>query len=177
MANSRRAFIKTVTVGVLGTEAVAGFNTLAIAKEDKKRKGIEIQRGYTVFDANTQKTMEAFIRALLPGSEAFGINEKVLEYVNRDRAAATFFDAGFWNIDAISRKKFNKPFYEISNKDDITAIVNHVSVRNRRFFSQFRYLTMRLYYADPKVWKSLSYDGPPQTKGFLDYAEPPKAKN
>ena len=27
---------------------------------------------------------------------------------------------------------------------------------------------------DPKVWKKLSYNGPPQTKVFMDYSEPPK---
>ena len=176
MANSRRTFIKTLTVGVLGTEAIAGLPLGAFAKDESRSQGIEIQKGYTVFDPNTQKTMEAFTEALLPGSGAFGINEKIMNYVNRDRAAATFFDAGLWNIDAVSRQKFKKPFYELEDKEEILAIVNHVSARNRRFFAQFRYLTMRLFYADPEVWKSLSYDGPPQTKGFLDYSDPPKAQ-
>jgi Gluconate 2-dehydrogenase subunit 3 len=174
--NSRRTFIKTVTVGVLGTEAIAGLHTHAFAKDETRSQGIEIQKGYKVFEPNTQKTMEALTEALIPGSGAFGINEKIFAYVNKDRAAATFFDAGLWNIDTISRQKFKKPFYELTNKEEILAIINHVSANNRRFFAQFRYLTMRLFYADPKVWKSLSYDGPPQPKGFLDYSEPPKAQ-
>ena len=174
--NSRRTFIKTLTVGVLGAEAMAGLPMRAFAEDETRSKGIEIQKGYTVFDPNTQKTMEALTEALLPGSGAFGINEKIFDYVNGDRAAATFFDAGLWNIDTLSRQKFKKPFYKLTNKEDILAIVNHVSVRNRSFFQQFRYLTMRLFYSDPKVWKSLSYDGPPQPKGFMDYSEPPKTQ-
>ncbi len=176
MVNSRRAFIKTLTVGVLGTEAISGLPTKAFAKDETRSSGIEIQKGYMVFEPNTQKTMEALTEALIPGSGAFGINEKIFSYVQRDRPAATFFDAGLWNIDAVSRQKYDKPFYELTNKEEILEIVNHIKSKNRRFFAQFRYLAMRLFYADPKVWKSLSYDGPPQTKGFLDYAKPPKAQ-
>lgn len=176
MGNSRRTFIKSVAAGVLGTQAITGLPSSAFAENENRPEGIEIQKGYTVFDSNTQKTMEAFTEALLPGSGEFGINEKILNYVQRDRAAATFFDAGFWNIDALSRSNFNKPFYELTDKKRITRIVNHVKAGNRRFFAQFRYLMMRLFYADPDVWKTLSYDGPPQTRGFLDYAEPPKAQ-
>lgn len=176
MKNSRRAFIKTLAVGVLGTEALAGFHTNAFAKEQTRSSGIEIQRGYKVFEPNTQKTMEAFVEVLIPGSAAYSINEKIFDYLKRDRGAATFLDAGFWNIDAISRQTYKKPFYELTNKEDKIAIVNHVKARNRRFFAQFRFLTMKLFYADPQVWKSLSYNGPPQPKGFMDYSEPPKTQ-
>lgn len=175
MANSRRAFIKTLTVGVLGSEAIAVLPKKAFAKNETKSSGIEIQKGYKVFDPNTQKTMEALTEALIPGSEEFGINEKIFSYVQRDRAAATFFDAGLWNIDAVSRQKYDKPFYELTNKEETIEIMNHVKKNNRRFFVQFRYLTMRLFFADPKVWESLSYNGPPQTKGFLNYSEPPES--
>ena len=100
-----------------------------------------------------------------------------MDYVNRNRGAATFFDAGLWNIDSISRSKYKKPFYELTNKEEIAKLVNHISVRNKSFFAQFRYLTIRLFYSDPGVWKSLSYDGPPQTKGFMNYSEPPETQN
>lgn len=172
MDNSRRAFLKTVAVGSLGAGVASTLPS--VADEKKRPKGIEIQRGYTVFDERTQKNMEAFLEIIIPGSEQYGMGEKVMQYVNRDRAAATFFDAGFWNIDAISMQQFKKHFYELTDKEEKLKIVNHVSVANKKFFTQFRYLAMRLYYQDPDVWKSLPYDGPPQTKGFMDYSEPPK---
>lgn len=177
MANSRRTFIKTLTVGILGSEAVSGLPSSAFAEDKGHAGGIEIKKGYKVFSPDTQKIMEAFTQALLPGAGEYGINEKVLEYVNTDRAAATFFDAGLWNLDSISRSQFDKPFYELTNKEEIAKLINHISVRNRRFFTQFRYLITRLHYSDPKVWGNLSYDGPPQTKGFMDYSEPPKTQN
>lgn len=172
MGNSRRTFLKTITVGSLG--AGVACTLPAVADEKTRSKGIEIERGYTVFDESTQKNMEAVLEIIIPGAEKYGMSKKVMDYVNRDRAAATFFDAGFWNMDAISMQHFEKHFYELTDKEEQLKIVNHVSVANKRFFTQFRFLAMRLYYQDPEVWKSLSYDGPPQTKGFMDYAEPPK---
>ena len=175
MENSRRDFLKTVAIGFLGAEVATGVPTGAIAQDKSGSEGIEIQRGYTVFDPKVQKTMEAFAEIILPGSQEFGMNERIMEYVNRDTGAATFFDAGFWNVNALSMQQFDKPFYEIENEEDKLKIVRHVSVRNKRFFNQFKYLAMRIYYQDQGVWKSLGYNGPPQPKGFMDYTEPPKS--
>jgi hypothetical protein len=177
MNNSRRTFIKTLTVGILGTEALTGLPSNALAKNKKYPYGIEIKKGYKVFSPDTQKVMEKFTEALLPGAGEYGVNEKIMEYVNKDRGAATFFDAGLWNLDSLSRTQYKKPFYELTDKEEIAKIVNHVSVRNRIFFNQYRYLVIRLFYSDPKVWNNLSYDGPPQTKGFMNYSEPPKAQS
>ena len=174
MSNSRRTFIKTVAAGIIGTEAVTGLPSGAFAQDKPLSKGIEIQRGYIVFDEKTQKTMRAFADAIAPGSNQYGIDAKIMEYVNRDRAAATFFDAGLWNVEAVSRQYYKKSFHELTDNEEITKVVSHVRSKNLVFFNQFRYLTLRLFYADPKVWEGLSYDGPPQTKGFMDYADPPK---
>jgi len=172
MIDSRRKFLKTLAVGIIGGEVLSVLPSTALAKNFEK--GIEIQKGYIVFNADTQKIMEALAEALVPGSKGINIKEKVMNYVNRDRAAATFLDAGMWNIDSLSRSKYEKPFYNLTDKENIEALLQHVRVRNAIFFKQFRHLIVRLYYADPKVWKELSYNGPPQTKGFMDYSEPPK---
>lgn len=176
MINSRRKFLKTLAVGIIGAEALSAVPATVFAKNFDN--GIEIQKGYIVFNEDTQKAMEALAEALIPGSKAINIKDKVMKYVNRDRAAATFFDAGMWNITSLSRSKYKKAFYSLTDKDEINYLVKHVKAKNRVFFNQFRYLIIRLYYSDPLVWKNLSYSGPPQTKGFMDYAEPPKqAKN
>ena len=60
------------------------------------------------------------------------------------------------------------------DKNEIETLIEYVKSKNAMFFNQFRYLIIRLYYTDPEVWKQLSYNGPPQTKGFMDYSEPPK---
>jgi len=173
MINSRRKFLKTLAVGIIGGEVISALPVTSFAKNYDK--GIEIQKGYIVFNENTQKTMEALAEALLPGSRKINIKEKVMSYVDRDRGAATFLDAGFWNIDSISKSKYKKHFYNLKDKNDIDALINHVQIKNPIFFNHFRNLIVRLYYSDPKVWKQLSYNGPPQTKGFMEYSEPPKA--
>lgn len=39
-----------------------------------------------------------------------------------------------------------------------------------RFFRHLRRLTITHYYADPRAWKGLGLDHPPQPEGFMDYA-------
>ena len=172
MINSRRIFLKTLAVGFIGGEVLSSIPATALAKN--LEKGIEIQKGYIVFNEDTQKILGAFAEALMPGSKEINIQAKIMSYVNRDRAAATFFDAGLWNIDSLSRSRYDKPFYDLKDKDSIKSLMKHVKAKNGPFFNQFRYLIIRLYYSDPIVWKKLSYNGPPQTKGFMDYSEPPE---
>lgn len=175
MIDSRRRFLKTIAVGIIGGEIISVLPTAAFSKN--LDKGIEIQKGYIVFNEDTQKVMEAFAEALIPGSREINIKEKVMSYVNRDRAAATIFDAGMWNITSLSRSKYKKHFYDLKDKKNIDSLLKYVKEKNPTFFNQFRYLIIRLYYSDPKVWNKLSYNGPPQTKGFMDYSEPPKQVN
>ena len=172
MIDSRRKFLKTLAVGIVGAEVLSAFPSTVFAKNFNK--GIEIQKGYIVFNEDTQKVMEALAEALIPGSKGINIKGRVMEYVNRDRGAATFFDAGMWNIDSLSRSKYKKPFYNLKDKENIETLLKYVRTKNAIFFNQFRHLVVRLYYSDPKVWKELSYNGPPQPKGFMDYAEQPK---
>jgi len=172
MIDSRRKFLKTLAVGIIGVDVISALPATAFAKNFDK--GIEIQKGYIVFNEDTQKVMEALAEALIPGSKEINIRDRVMHYVNKDRGAATFYDAGLWNINSLSRAKYNKPFYNLKNKENINSLLKHIKVRNASFFNQFRSLIIRLYYSDPKVWNKLSYNGPPQTKGFMDYSEPPK---
>jgi hypothetical protein len=172
MIDSRRKFLKTLAVGIIGGELVSALPITSFAKNFDK--GIEIQKGYIVFNENTQKVMEALAEALVPGSREINIKEKVMSYVDKRRGAATFFDAGLWNLDSQSNSRYKKHFYNLKNKENVDTLLNNVKIKNPMFFNQFRYLIVRLYYSDPAAWKKLSYNGPPQPKGFMDYSEPPK---
>ncbi|MEQ9618263.1 MAG: twin-arginine translocation signal domain-containing protein [Deltaproteobacteria bacterium] len=174
MENSRRKFLKTLAAGAIGGEIMTALPGNVLAKKEPSGGGFEIQKGFRVFNEVTQKNMLKLAEAFVPGSEDIGIKEKVMNLVRNDKGAAGFLDAGFWNIDALSRAKFDKPFYALENKEDIDRIIKHVSVRNRTFFLQFKGIVMKFYYSDPSVWKKLSYQGPPQPRGFMDYTEAPK---
>jgi hypothetical protein len=172
---SRRKFIKTIAVGMIGGHIASYLPTTALAAaKDISKDGFEIQKGYVVFNETTQKNMLKLAVVLFPGSDEIGIQEKIMNLVRNDHGVAGFLDAGLWNIDAISRNKYKKPFYLLENKDHIDAILRHISVRNRLFFNNFRNIVIKMYYSDPSIWQKLSYDGPPQPKGFMDYTDDPK---
>jgi hypothetical protein len=174
MHNSRRKFLKTLAVGVIGGGVLYTVPSHALSDEGPKAGGFEIQKGFTVFNTTTQMNMERLAEALVPGSKSLGIKEKVMKVVRADKGTAGFLDAGFWHIDALSRNKYAKPFYKLENKEHINTLIKYISVKNRLFFNQFRNLVIKLYYSDPEAWRKLSYDGPPQPKGFMDYADAPE---
>lgn len=174
MKDSRRKFLKTIAVGIVGGGVFSGLPTGVLANKDPLSDGFEIQKGYKVFNEVTQKNMVKLAEALVPGSSDIGIKDKVMKVVYADKGAAGVLDAGFWNIDAVSRNRFKKPFYSLENKEDINLLIKHISIRNTRFYNQFRGLVIKIYFSDPAVWKKLSYNGPPQPRGFMDYSEPAK---
>jgi len=174
MNSTRRRFLKTIAFGILGHELILGFPLRARAKAKKNDDGIEIQKGFKVLNSETQKSIEALAEALVPGTKEVGIKDTFMDYVSPNRGEAGFYDAGFWNLDGISKAKFDKPFYQLTNNEDKKALLNHVSVHNRVFFRRFQETIIKFYYSNPAVWKKLSYTGPPQPIGFMAYHLPPQ---
>jgi len=173
MKPTRRGFIKTLAIGIIGKEVLSGYPIGAFAKTNIYDDGIEIQKGYKVFNRETQKSMEALADTLLPGAKQIGIKALFMEYISKDHGIAGYLDAGIWNLDTISTAKFKKPFYKLTSKEEKKSVIDHVSRANRQFFRKFRYTIIRLYYSNPAVWKRLSYSGPPQPRGFMNYQLPP----
>ena len=171
MKNSRRNFLKKFGYGFLSIEAILNLPFNAFSKPLKD--GIEIEKGYVVLDEKTQKIMVALAEAIVPGSKDIDIRSKFLEYAKNNKGPAAFFDAGLWNLNALSTAKFQTDFYNLNEKSKIKEIVNYIIGNNSEFYYYFRKLTIRFYYSDPVVWKKLSYDGPPQPKGFMDYSRAP----
>jgi hypothetical protein len=173
MKPTRRGFIKTIAVGILGNTIVSGipFGVLAKPKFDE---GIEVQPGYKVFNLETQKSMEALADNLLPGVKSIGIRRIFMDYISKDPGRAVFYDSGFWNLDSICKAKYKNPFYKLTDKDAQNAAINHIRTHNKLFFNGFRNLVIKFYYSNPTVWRKLSYSGPPQPKGYMDYSLPPK---
>lgn len=173
MKATRRRFLKTLAVGILGSGGISLPIDL-FAKTNKYEDGIEIEKGFKVFGSETQKSMEALAETLLPGSKELGIKDMLMNYMAKNPGPAGFFDAGFWNLDTISKTRFKKPFYRLTSDEERKEIIEHVRSRNSRFFRGFRSLVIEFYYSHPEVWKRLSYNGPPQPRGFMDYSLPPK---
>lgn len=174
MKPTRRNFIKTIAAGILGGSVLQSLSVDIFANTGKYEQGIEIQKGFKVFNAETQKSMEALADTLVPGAKEIGIKDIFMNYAAADHGAAGFFDAGFWNLDTISKQQYKKAFYKLTDKKEKKAVIDHISVKNRSFFLSFRKVIAEFYYTHPETWKRLSYSGPPQPNGFLDYHLPPK---
>jgi hypothetical protein len=176
MNATRRTFIKTLALGFLGKELIPGLGETVFASTKNGGDGFEIEKGYVVFNTETQKSMEALAETLLPGSKETGIREKFMDYIKKEPglAFAGFLDSGFWSLHTASKQKFKKSYYQLESKQDREAVVKFMMAFHRKFVDIFKQIVIKLYYSDPKAWKALSYNGPPQPKGFLDYSMPPK---
>ncbi|MEM4658489.1 MAG: gluconate 2-dehydrogenase subunit 3 family protein [Candidatus Methanosuratincola sp.] len=174
MNTSRRRFIKTIAVGIAGSSLLSSLPYDVLAKEAEHGEGIEIEKGFKILTPETQKTMEAMADAIAPGAKEIGIRDLLMDYFSKNTGIASFYDAGFWNLDAASRSIFKQPFHMIPSKEDRRKLLEDISIKNRQFFWGFRNLVIRFYYTHPAVWKRLGYAGPPQPAGFMDYHLPPK---
>lgn len=175
-SNSRRNFLKTLTLGVAGTTIAGSLPDVLLAQTGNKfKEGIEFQKGFKLFDEHTQKNLTALAETIVPGSSKIDITTIFLNYMSKNEGEAAFYDAGIWNMDAIATNKFFKPFYELQTMEEKKQVIDHISARNRLFYTKFRTLIIKFYYSHPDVWKKLSYNGPPQPVGFMDYTKPPKA--
>jgi hypothetical protein len=176
MNATRRSFIKTLALGIFGKELIADLGDTVHASPKTSDNGFEIEKGYVVFNTETQKSMEALAETLLPGSKEIGIKEMFMDYIKKDPglALAGFLDAGFWSLHTASKQRFKKSYYQLESKEDQKAVVNFMIAHHKNFIDIFRQIVIKLCYSNPEVWKSLSYDGPPQPKGFMNYSMQPK---
>ncbi|MEM4407338.1 MAG: hypothetical protein QXI19_01195 [Candidatus Caldarchaeum sp.] len=174
MNTSRRKFIKTIAVGIASSSLLPSFPYDVFAKTGEYGEGIEIEKGFKVLTPDIQKTMEAMAEAIIPGSRDIGIKAMLMDYFSKNVGIASFYDAGFWNLDSASNAIFKQPFHMIPSKEDRRKLLEDISKKNRQFFWGFRNLVLKFYYTHPAVWKRLGYTGPPQPAGFMDYHLPPK---
>ncbi|MGQ0794074.1 MAG: hypothetical protein ACT4NX_08355 [Deltaproteobacteria bacterium] len=175
MKPTRRNFIKTVAYGIAATEIAVSLPVSVFAKPAAYDNGIEIEKGFRVLNADTQKTMEALADAIVPGAKKTGIHPLLMGYFSKDPgfSLAGFVDAGLWNLDTVSKTYFKTPFYDLVKREDRKQAVEHIIKGNTVFFLNFREIVVKLHYTNPLVWKTLSFSGPPQPQGYMDYASPP----
>jgi hypothetical protein len=84
-----------------------------------------------------------------------GMKDKLMGYLcsNKDCRA----DAGFWNLDAVCRK-IQGPFL-FTRKSKKQICINQIYDISKQGFLALKAGGL-ICYADPKVWKKLSYDQP-----------------
>lgn len=174
MKSSRRRFLKSIGAALLANGILSYFPFRLFAKADVISNGIEITTGYIVFNEETQRIMLALAETIVPWAKEIGFKELFMAKMNADHGRAGAFDAGLWNLNANSINILKKPFYEVEKVEEKKKVIDHVIQRNYQFYRQFRKTTIEIVFSNPTVWKRISYNGPPQPRGFMDYTMPPK---
>ena len=128
------------------------------------------------------KTLAAYLDTLIPRDQTpsavdLGGLDHLMALSRKNKRWRLLIQLGAAWLDANAKQHFDRLFAEL----DTTArdqVIEHASQGKRStleyaFFSRTKDIVFRHYYSQAAVWPSLGYDGPPQPRGFLDYASPP----
>ncbi|MBI5380151.1 MAG: gluconate 2-dehydrogenase subunit 3 family protein [Nitrospirae bacterium] len=139
------------------------------------------------------QVLEAVTALLIPTDEdpgakelhlAVGIDVNFLKYPDR----LALYREGLRWLDETSQEIYAKEFLvlPVVQQEEILRIADRITERpdrgealdptgvGRRFFQRVRLDTFALFYNHPSGWKMVGFSGPPQPRGHLDYADPPR---
>ena len=171
MKQNRRQFLKTLTLGVIGS----GLPEYLLADNSKKyQDGIEIRKGVKIFKEDSQKNLEALAQTIIPSTRHIEIKNIFTNYVASKEYITRYYNSGIIKLNHISKKQYKKSFYKLDTEDQRKTVVKKLEETSPRFFHNCRKMTIKFYYSHPYSWKKLGYNGPPQPVGFMDYYLPPK---
>jgi hypothetical protein len=142
-----------------------------------------LKPGYTPLSDHARDTVVSVIDLLIPGDEHapsaldLAIHEEILPVLDvrtslrhLTREAITWLDS---QAIAGGDKDFISASREIRETILVRAEQSQADSVAAKFFAQMRTMSFEYYYSRAETWTSLCYPGPPQPKGFMDYAEPP----
>ena len=124
----------------------------------------------------------AFLDALIPEDEVSpsasqaGVDAAILSAAKGDRQLGRLVELGVGWLDAEARRSGAQAFHEMAGDRQLLLI--SIAERQRKgslprvFFENMRHQAFAYYYADPRSWAALGYEGPPQPRGFMDYQQP-----
>ena len=125
-----------------------------------------------------------FLDTLLPEDETpsatqLGVDKEIVERMQNSKRTAKIVVIGCAWLDKKAQELDADEFalLQPSQQESIVTLAEKSKPRSLPlvFFSNTRQLAFQFYYAHPETWQDLNYDGPPQPKGFLDFARPPSA--
>jgi hypothetical protein len=166
MAITRRRFLRLgIGVGLLAASGYLFKTVLMPSKLSSYETGV----------------LKAYLDTLIPpgdapSASALGVLEKILEDAQADNALRRIIKKGCAWLDDMAGKRGSLPFASLgeSDRDDIVELASHARGGSPEavFFERIRTPAFSYYYSQVESWPYLGYDGPPQPKGFIDYAQP-----
>jgi hypothetical protein len=114
-----------------------------------------------------------------PGALEVGVDRRMIARAQESRKYRAFLDEGCRWLDNEAKKRGAESFAELSEdgRNGVVALAAAAEPNTppQRFFRATRHTAFFLYYAEPRAWAAIGYDGPPQPEGFMDYAAAPRA--
>jgi len=112
-----------------------------------------------------------------PSATALGVDRELLAAARAEPSYGKLLAAGCRWLDAQARVLEGGAFGALSEAGRIAIAQNAQDAAEGSgewtFYQRVRAEAFRHYYADPRAWSSVGFEGAPQPAGYLDYAEPP----
>ncbi|RPH92774.1 MAG: gluconate 2-dehydrogenase subunit 3 family protein [Lysobacterales bacterium] len=113
-----------------------------------------------------------------PGATQLGVDQEVARHMREIPHMANLLVTGCLWLDQQADKLGAAEFAALDpgQRETVVRAAEQAAPRSlpRVFLAAVLDLAFRYYYAHPETWPGLGYAGPPQPRGFPDFAEPPQ---
>jgi hypothetical protein len=113
-----------------------------------------------------------------PSATQLGVDKEIVERMQNSKRFAKIAVLGCSWLDKKARERGADEFAlaEPAQQETIVTLAENSKPRSLPlvFFTATRQFAFQHYYAQPESWQDLNYAGPPQPRGFLDHASPPR---
>lgn len=147
-----------------------GYSVWRYLQPSSKRK----VSGHAVLTA----CVEVFVPAgLAPGAVELGGVESLIGRLRKQAGLRRLIDGGIGWLESRAREGGDS-FVQLPRSEQERILTQAANAAPgslpAEFIGRLRFEVFAHYYAQPQVWASLPYPGPPQPVGFPDHNEPPR---
>ncbi len=128
------------------------------------------------------RALGAFLDTLLPpdltpSATQLDVDKVIIARARANKPLQRLITLGCAWLDKQAKEQGTEGFTGLAQpgRDAIVSAAEKSPVGSlpRVFFEQIRSLAFYEYYARPETWPGMAYAGPPQPRGFPDFAQPP----
>jgi hypothetical protein len=213
---NRRQFIIKSAIGVCGLTAAYGTYNIAFSSTSKMpmswpealnaKPAIPPYNPEALYFKKQQYAMVATLAALImpsddePGATEAGVVDYIDELSASSEKKQKLYTNGLNWLDSFCQKKYDRPFLNLSLKDQMELLslaydrrpANTLFQRvgrkvlsiwdgiantrmNRPFLREVHQDVLDGFYSNPVSWQQVGYFGPPHPVGYMDFSEPPSS--
>jgi hypothetical protein len=114
-----------------------------------------------------------------PSASQLGTDQVIIALARRNEGIARLLDRGCAWLDQQAAERGAADFADLpqAGRDALIVLAEQSPAGSvpQAFFAFTQQQVFNHYYAQPAAWQGLGFDGPPQPRGFPDFAQPPGA--